>query len=101
MVDRLGRAIASDEIRDKMDVEDEIDRIFHREITKVANEKDKIIAAKDHELVLKNQKLVLKDQELVLKDQELEKEKKKVEEDKLKIAALLRQLEEMQKKINK
>ena len=30
MVDRLGRAIASDEMRDKMDVEDEIDRIFER-----------------------------------------------------------------------
>ncbi len=41
---RLGRAIASDEIRDKMDVEDEIDRIFEREIRKIASEKDKIIA---------------------------------------------------------
>ncbi len=44
MVDRLGRAIANDEIRDKMDVEDEIDRIFEREIKKIASEKDKIIA---------------------------------------------------------
>jgi hypothetical protein len=34
MIDRLGRAIASDDIRDKMDVEDEIDRIFERELKK-------------------------------------------------------------------
>ncbi|MDX2283180.1 MAG: hypothetical protein NW241_03425 [Bacteroidia bacterium] len=36
IVDRLGRAIASEEIRDKMDVEDELDRIFEREIQKYA-----------------------------------------------------------------
>ena len=41
---RLGRAIANDEIRVKMDVEDETDRIFEREIKKIASEKDKIIA---------------------------------------------------------
>ena len=43
MVERLGRAIASDEYRDKMDVEDEIDRIFERELGK----KDIVIAQKD------------------------------------------------------
>ena len=43
MVERLGRAIASDEYRDKMDVEDEIDRIFERELGK----KDIVIALKD------------------------------------------------------
>ena len=43
MVERLGRAIASDEYRDKMDVEDEIDRIFERELGK----KDMLIAQKD------------------------------------------------------
>jgi hypothetical protein len=43
MVERLSRAIASDEYRDKMDVEDEIDRIFERELGK----KDMLIAQKD------------------------------------------------------
>jgi hypothetical protein len=43
MVERLSRAIASDEYRDKMDVEDEIDRIFERELGK----KDIVIAQKD------------------------------------------------------
>ena len=42
IVDRLSRAIASDEIREKMDVEDEIDRIFEREIKKAEAAKDKI-----------------------------------------------------------
>ena len=56
MVDRLGRAIASDEIREKMDVEDEIDRIFGRELGKLALEKDRIIAAKDLEIITERQK---------------------------------------------
>ena len=43
MVERLSRAIASDEYRDKMDVEDEVDRIFERELGK----KDIVIAQKD------------------------------------------------------
>ena len=75
MVDRLGRAIASDEMRDKMDVEDEIDRIFEREIKKVEAAKDKIIAEKD--------------QALEAKDQALETERLKIED-------LLRQIAELQ-----
>ena len=75
MVDRLGRAIASDEMRDKMDVEDEIDRIFEREIKKVEAAKDKIIAEKD--------------QALEAKDQALETERLKIED-------LLKQIAELQ-----
>jgi hypothetical protein len=52
MVDRLGRAIASEEIRDLMDVEDELDRIFDREMKK----KDEIIADKDKLLIEEFQK---------------------------------------------
>lgn len=56
IVARLERAIASEEMRDKMDVEDEIDRIFERELSKLALEKDKIIAAKEQELEAERQK---------------------------------------------
>ena len=80
IVARLERAIASEEIREKMDVEDEIDRIFERELAKLALEKDKIIAAKD--------------QELEAKDQELEAERQKAEE-------LQRELEELRKQMKK
>jgi hypothetical protein len=52
MLDRLGRAIASEEIRDLMDVEDELDRIFDREMKK----KDEIIAEKDKLLIEEFQK---------------------------------------------
>ena len=52
MLDRLGRAIASEEIRDLMDVEDELDRIFDREMKK----KDEIIADKDKLLIEEFQK---------------------------------------------
>ena len=73
MVERLGRAIASEEIRGKMDVEDEIDRIFERELKKLALEKDKIIEAKDKELEAERQKA-----EALLKElEELRKQMKK------------------------
>ena len=56
IIDRLGRAIASDEMRDVMDLEDEIDRVFERGIKRAEAEKDKIIAEKDQELEAERQK---------------------------------------------
>ena len=74
MVERLGRAIATDEMRDKMDVEDEIDRIFERELGKLA----KIIEVKDEELKAERQKAEAKDQELEALLMELEKLRKQM-----------------------
>lgn len=85
MVDRLGRAIASEEIREKMDVEDELDRIFEREMKKLAAEKDKIIAEKEEQ--------VLREQ------QRAEEEKKRAEEEIQKNLELQRQIEELKKQI--
>ncbi len=92
MIDRLGRAIASEEIRDKMDVEDEIDRIFERELKKLAAEKDKIIEAKTQELEAKTQELEVKAQQLEAKDQALDAEKRKAEELQKQIEVLLNQM---------
>ena len=80
IVARLERAIASEEIRDKMDVEDEIDRMFERELKKLADEKDKIIEAKI---------------------QELEIERQKAEAERQKAEALLKELEELRKLMKK
>ena len=80
MVERLGRAIASDEIREKMDVEDEIDRIFGRELGKLAIEKDKIIAEKDLEIIAERQKAEAerqKNEDLMKQIEELRKQLKK------------------------
>ncbi len=105
MIDRLGRAIASDEMRDKMDVEDEIDRIFEREIKKVAAEKDKIIAEKDAALEQKDatieQKdaaLEQKDATIEQKDAALEQKDAALESEKAKNAALLKEIEELRKR---
>jgi hypothetical protein len=85
MVERLSRAIASDEYRDKMDVEDEIDRIFERELGK----KDIVIAQKD-KLIDESVKRYEKSKEQVanankrteLQKKRTEKEKKRVEAEK-------------------
>lgn len=86
MVDRLGRAMASDEIREIMDVEDEIDRIFERGIRKVTAEKDKIIAEKEQEIEAKAKALEAH-------PQALEAHAKALEAEKLKSEALLKELD--------
>ena len=63
-----------DEIRDKMDVEDEIDRIFEREINKY--------------------NLIIAD-----KNKELETERQKAEEERQKNAELLRQIAELKERV--
>lgn len=81
MVDRLGRAIASEEIRDLMDVEDELDRIFDREMKK----KDEIIAEKEG-IIAEQEKLLIE-------------EKKRAEEEIQKNLELQRQIEALKKQI--
>ena len=70
-----------DEIRDKMDVEDEIDRIFEREINKY----NLIIADKNKELEIERQKA--------------EEERQKVEVERQKNVELLRQIAELQERV--
>jgi hypothetical protein len=98
MIDRLGRAIASDEIRDKMDVEDEIDRIFEREIKKAEAAKDKIIAEKDQALQENKQALQENKQALQENKQALQEKNKELEAERERIEALLKQIAELQKK---
>jgi len=88
MVDRLGRAIASEEIRDLMDVEDELDRIFDREMKK----KDEIIAEKE-EIIAEKDKLLIEEKKRA------EEEKKRAEEEIQKNLELQRQIEELKRQI--
>ena len=111
MVARLGRAIASEEMRDKMDMEDEIDRIFERALGK----KDEIIAKKDIEIEAEKKKVEIerKETEIEKKKTEIEKkktetekkkveiEKKKTEVEKKKVENLLKELEELKKQLKK
>jgi hypothetical protein len=92
MVERLSRAIASDEYRDKMDVEDEVDRIFERELGKkdiVIAQKDKLIdeTVKSYEksrkeVVNANKRTELQKKRVVNANKRTEMEKKLVEAEK-------------------
>ena len=104
MVERLGRAIASEEIRDKMDVEDELDRIFEREMGK----KDEIIAAKDEiiaekeEMIAEKEEMIAEKEEMIAeKDKLLIEEKKRAEEEIQKNLELQRQIEELKKQLKR
>jgi|GEM_PF-3220404 hypothetical protein len=88
MVERLGRAIASEEIRDKMDVEDELDRIFEREMSK----KEEIIAEKE-EIIAEKDKLLSEEKKRA------EEEKKRAEEEIQKNLELQRQIEELKRQL--
>ncbi len=85
MIDRLGRAIANEEMREKMAVEDELDRIFEREIKKLAAEKDKIIAEKENQLRVEQQRV--------------EEQKKRADDEIQKNLELQRQIEILKKQI--
>jgi uncharacterized coiled-coil protein SlyX len=91
IVNRLQRAIVSDEIRRKMDFEDDfygaLEDEYNKGVAEEAAKKDIIIAEKD-------QVIVEKEQALVEKDQALENERQKVE-------LLMQQLAELQKKNKK
>ena len=92
MVERLSRAIAGDEYRDKMDVEDEVDRIFERELGKkdiVIAQKDKLIdeTVKSYEKSKKevanaNKRTELQKKRVVNANKRTETEKKRVEAEK-------------------
>jgi hypothetical protein len=88
MTERLGRAIASEEIRDKMDVEDELERTFDREMGK----RDEIIAEQE-EIIAEKDKLLIDEKKRA------EEEKKRAEEEIQKNLELQRQIEELKKQI--
>jgi len=78
MVERLSRAIASDEYRDKMDVEDEIDRIFERELGK----KDIVIAQKDKLLDESVKRYEKSKKQVINANKRTEEQKKRTEAEK-------------------
>jgi protein tyrosine/serine phosphatase len=75
MVNRLQRAIVDDEMRHKMDVEDEIEQILERENSQSAAE----IAAQKVVIKEMSQTIAAKDQTIAAKDQAIADERQKVE----------------------
>lgn len=75
MIDRLNRAIASDEIRNQMDFEDEIDRVFRREM----GQKDKIIEEKEKEIEESKKEILERDKEIEAKNKENQQIKHEME----------------------
>ena len=110
MVERLSRAIASDEYRDKMDVEDEIDRIFERELGK----KDMLIAQKDKllnenvkryekskkEVVNANKRTVAEKKRTEAEKKRTEAEKKRSEVEIQKNMVLQKEIESLKRQLN-
>jgi len=90
IVERLGRAIASEELRHNMNLEDELDRIIDRETHKYIL----TILEKDEELAQKDEQLSQKDEQLAEKDRLLAAEREQAAR---RLAELQREIEEMKK----
>jgi hypothetical protein len=88
MNDKLTRAVASEQVRRQMEVEDEIDHVFEREL----REKNELLAEKD-------QQLAQKDQLLEEERRQKEEERKQKEEERRQKEEALRELEELKKRL--
>ncbi|HMQ48109.1 MAG TPA: hypothetical protein PKA00_12015 [Saprospiraceae bacterium] len=95
MVDRLGRAIASEEIREKMDVEDELDRVFEREMKKLTS----IIAEKESQLLNEQQRAEKEKKRAEKEKKRAEEEKKRAEEEKKRAEEEIQKNLELQRQI--
>jgi hypothetical protein len=95
MLERLGRAIADEEIRHKMDVEDEVNEAFELAM----NKKEEIIAEKE-EIIAEKEEIIAEKEEIIAeKERLLLEEMKRAEVEMQKNVDLLRQIEELQKRI--
>ena len=123
ILNRLQRAIADEELRRNMDVEDEVYRVLEREAKKAADEariaaeaiaaeaakamnaiiagKNEEIAEKDQAISEKDQAISEKDQAISEKDQAISEKDKQIEAEKQRVEALLQQLAELQRQAKK
>jgi hypothetical protein len=88
LLDKLTRAVASEQVRRQMEVEDEIDHVFEREL----REKNELLAEKDR-------KIAEQDQLLEEERREKEEERRQKEEKDRLLEAALRELEELKKRL--
>jgi hypothetical protein len=95
MVNRLTRAIADDELRKIMNLEDEMDKTFNR----VVREKDKVIEEKDKELEVQAKELEVQAKELEVQAKELEVQAKELEVQAKEIEVQAKEIEERDKKL--
>ena len=79
MGQRLLRAIASEEMRRKMDLEDDIERDY-QDITTKFSKAQKELAEKDEKLAEKDEKLAEKDEKLAEKDEKLAEQQRLIAE---------------------
>ncbi len=98
MTQRLLRAIASEEIRRKMDLEDDLERDYQDVNTKFEKAK-LIIEEKEQKIKEKEQKIKDKDKKLAEKEQKIEEKDKKIEEKDKKIEEKDKKIEEKDKNI--
>lgn len=103
MVTRLSRAIASEDMLRKMDIEDEVDYVFNREIgglSATIAKKEQELADKEQELAEKNNEISEKNNELAEKDQLLQEARRRSAAEAQKSMDLQRQLEELKKRLD-
>ena len=100
MLDRLNRAITSDEILKEMDVEDEVDKFFGK-IELQLEQRTKQLAESKEELEAERQKVEAERQKTEAERQKAEAERQKAETERQKNQDLEKQLAELKKLLGK
>jgi hypothetical protein len=95
LLDKLTRAVASEQVRRQMEVEDEIDHVFEREL----REKNELLAEKDQQLAQKDQLLEEERRQKEEERRQKEEERKQKEEERRQKEEALRELEELKKRL--
>jgi predicted RNase H-like nuclease (RuvC/YqgF family) len=94
IINRLTRAIADDNLRRKMDLEDEFERGFMMELEEKLSAKELEIKKRDQEIEQRDQEIEQRDQEIEQRDQEIEQRDQEIEQKDKIIEALMKQINE-------
>jgi hypothetical protein len=97
MLERLGRAIASDEIRAHMDLEDEIERIFQREIRKALAEKSQQLEEEQARVESERQRAEAERERAESERLRADAERERAEAERLRADALQQQLDALRR----
>ena len=100
----LARAVASDEVRLKMRIEDELERTYHKDMRakdEIIEEKEQIIEEKEQIIEKKEQIIEEKEQIIEKKDQMLEQKDQEIKELRTKTEDTSREMAQLKEKTNR
>jgi hypothetical protein len=99
IINRLTRAIADDNLRRKMDLEDEFERGFMMELEEKLSAKELEIKKREQQIKQQNQEIKQQNQEIEQQNQEIEQQNQEIEQQNQEIELNKQELEQKEQKL--